>query len=71
MENAFCLFFYFRLNSAVDCGGFHVEFVLQTPHGVKFLFPTLMSASTVAAGFWRGLSGRGDSAGMADTRVLD
>jgi len=41
MENAFCLFFDFWLNSAVDRGGFHARNVLQTPHIVKFLFPSV------------------------------
>jgi hypothetical protein len=41
MENTFCLFFDFWLNSAVDRGCFHVRNVLQTLHGVKFLFPNV------------------------------
>ena len=36
-----------------------------------FFWLTLRSVSAVAAGFWRGLRGRGDSAGMADTLLLD
>ena len=32
---------------------------------------TLRSVSAVAAGFWRGLRGWRDSAGMADTLLLD
>jgi hypothetical protein len=37
MENTFCLFFDFWLNSAVDRGCFHARNVLQTLHSVKFL----------------------------------
>jgi hypothetical protein len=41
MENTFCLFFDFWLNSAVDRGCFHARNVLQTLHSVKFLFPNV------------------------------